>query len=204
MQDIKQSVKELIGEDKFTKLRVLLGLEAAAPMPEEPKKEEKMMGEGKLKDGTMVTYDELEVGYPLMVVTEQGTNPAPDGTHEMEDGTKVSTVNGLITEIIPALPVAPAPTAAPAETQAGSTPQEDMGKKLKELMDAINAKMSAIETEISKQQETNKQMFELIEKIGDLPTSEPKKENQAFTTAKDKKQEKIDSILTTLKTLKTK
>ncbi len=201
MQDIKQSVKELIGEDKFTKLRVLLGLEAAAPMPEEPKKEEKMMGEGKLKDGTMVTYDELEVGYPLMVVTEQGTNPAPDGTHEMQDGTKVSTVNGLITEIIPALPV------APAETEAGMYPkkdEEDMGKKLKELMDAINAKMSAIETEISKQQETNKQMFELIEKIGDLPTSEPKKENQAFTTAKDKKQEKIDSILTTLKTLKTK
>ncbi len=73
-----------------------------------------------------------------------------------------------------------------------------------QLDDAINAKMSAIETEISKQQETNKQMFELIEKIGDLPTSEPKKENQAFTTAKDKKQEKIDSILTTLKTLKTK
>ena len=201
MQDIKQSVKELIGEDKFTKLRVLLGLEAAAPMPEEPKKEEKMMGEGKLKDGTMVTYDELEVGNPLMVVTEQGTNPAPDGTHEMQDGTKVSTVNGLITEIIPALPV------APAETEAGMYPKkddEDMGKKLKELMDAINAKMSAIETEISKQQETNKQMFELIEKIGDLPTSEPKKENQAFTTAKDKKQQKIDSILTTLKTLKTK
>jgi len=201
MQDIKQSVKELIGEDKFTKLRVLLGLEAAAPMPEEPKKEEKMMGEGKLKDGTMVTYDELEVGYPLMVVTEQGTNPAPDGTHEMQDGTKVSTVNGLITEVIPALPV------APAETEAGMYPkkdEEDMGKKLKELMDAINAKMSAIETEISKQQETNKQMFELIEKIGDLPTSEPKKENQAFTTAKDKKQQKIDSILTTLKTLKTK
>ena len=201
MQDIKQSVKELIGEDKFTKLRVLLGLEAAVPMPEEPKKEEKMMGEGKLKDGTMVTYDELEVGYPLMVVTEQGTNPAPDGTHEMQDGTKVSTVNGLITEIIPALPV------APAETEAGMYPkkdEEDMGKKLKELMDAINAKMSAIETEISKQQETNKQMFELIEKIGDLPTSEPKKENQAFTTAKDKKQQKIDSILTTLKTIKTK
>jgi hypothetical protein len=82
--------------------------------------------------------------------------------------------------------------------------EEDMGKKLKELMDAINAKMSAIETEISKQQETNKQMFELIEKIGDLPTAEPKKENQQFTTAKDKKQQKIDSIITTLKTLKTK
>lgn len=202
MSDIKQSIKELIGEEKFAKMRILLGLGEAMPeATEKPKEEEKMMGEGKLKDGTMVTYDELEVGYPLMVVTEQGTNPAPDGTHELEDGTKVTTVNGLITVIEPALP------ATPAETEAGMYPkkeEEDMGKKLKELMDAINAKMSAIETEISKQQETNKQMFELIEKIGDLPTAELKKENQQFTTAKDKKQQKIDSILTTLKTIKTK
>ena len=79
-----------------------------------------------------------------------------------------------------------------------------MGKKLKELMDAINAKMSAIEKEISNQQETNKQMFELIEKIGDLPIGELKKENQQFTTAKDKRQQKIDSILTSLKTIKNK
>jgi len=202
MSDIKQSIKELIGEEKFAKMRILLGLGEAMPeATEKPKEEEKMMGEGKLKDGTMITYDELEVGYPLMVVTEQGTNPAPDGTHELEDGTKVTTANGLITAIEPVLP------ATPAETEAGMYPkkeEEDMGKKLKELMDAINAKMSAIETEISKQQETNKQMFELIEKIGDLPTAEPKKENQQFTTAKDKKQQKIDSILTTLKTIKTK
>jgi len=202
MSDIRQSIKELIGEEKFAKMRILLGLGEAMPeATEKPKEEEKMMGEGKLKDGTMITYDELEVGYPLMVVTEQGTNPAPDGTHELEDGTKVTTANGLITVIEPALPE------APAETEAGMYPkkeEEDMGKKLKELMDAINAKMSAIETEISKQQETNKQMFELIEKIGDLPTAELKKENQQFTTAKDKKQQKIDSIITTLKTIKTK
>jgi len=202
MSDIRQSIKELIGEEKFAKMRILLGLGEAMPeATEKPKEEEKMMGEGKLKDGTMVTYDELEVGYPLMVVTEQGTNPAPDGTHELEDGTKVTTANGLITAIEPVLP------ATPSETEAGMYPkkeEEDMGKKLKELMDAINAKMSAIETEISKQQETNKQMFELIEKIGDLPTAELKKENQQFTTAKDKKQQKIDSILTTLKTIKTK
>ncbi len=102
----------------------------------------------------------------LMVVTEQGTNPAPDGTHELEDGTKVTTVNGLITAIEPVLP------ATPAETEAGMYPkkdEEDMGKKLKELMDAIEGKMSAMQSEIDKQKETNKQMFELIEKIGDLP-----------------------------------
>jgi hypothetical protein len=198
MSNIKQSIKELVGDEKFTKIRVLLGLET---MPvAEVKKEEKMMGEGKLKDGTMITYDELKVGYPIMVVTDQGTNPAPDGTHELENGTKVTTVNGLITEIVPVAIAAEEDVVVSTD----DTTQEDMGKKLKELMDAINAKMSAIEKEISNQQETNKQMFELIEKIGDLPTGELKKENQQFTTAKDKRQQRIDSILTSLKTIKNK
>ena len=200
MSNIKQSIKELVGDEKFTKIRVLLGLETMPVV--EPKKEDKMMGEGKLKDGTMITYDELEVGYPIMVVTDQGTNPAPDGTHELENGTKVTTVNGLITEIVPVAVEAAVEEEVVVSTD--DTPQEDMGKKLKELMDAINAKMSAIENEISNQQETNKQMFELIEKIGDLPTGELKKENQQFTTAKDKKQQRIDSILTSLKTIKNK
>ena len=199
MSNIKQSIKELVGDEKFTKIRVLLGLETMPVV--EPKKEDKMMGEGKLKDGTMITYDELEVGYPIMVVTDQGTNPAPDGTHELENGTKVTTVNGLITEVIPMVVATEQPQPAPTTDD---TTQEDMGKKLKELMDAINAKMSAIENEISNQQETNKQMFELIEKIGDLPTGELKKENQQFTTAKDKRQQRIDSILTSLKTIKNK
>ena len=200
MSNIKQSIKELVGDEKFTKIRVLLGLETMPVV--EPKKEDKMMGEGKLKDGTMITYDELEVGYPIMVVTDQGTNPAPDGTHELENGTKVTTVNGLITEIVPVAVEAAVEEEVVVSTD--DTTQEDMGKKLKELMDAINAKMSAIEKEISNQQETNKQMFELIEKIGDLPTGELKKENQQFTTAKDKRQQKIDSILTSLKTIKNK
>ena len=198
MSNIKQSIKELVGDEKFTKIRVLLGLET---MPvAEVKKEEKMMGEGKLKDGTMITYDELQVGSSIMVVTDQGTNPAPDGTHELENGTKVTTVNGLITEIVPVAIAAEEEVVVSTD----DTTQEDMGKKLKELMDAINAKMSAIEKEISNQQETNKQMFELIEKIGDLPTGELKKENQQFTTAKDKRQQKIDSILSSLKTIKNK
>ena len=200
MSNIKQSIKELVGDEKFTKIRVLLGLETMPVV--EPKKEDKMMGEGKLNDGTMITYDELEVGYPIMVVTDQGTNPAPDGTHELENGTKVTTVNGLITEIVPVAVEAAVEEEVVVSTD--DTTQEDMGKKLKELMDAINAKMSAIENEISNQQETNKQMFELIEKIGDLPTGELKKENQQFTTAKDKRQQKIDSILTSLKTIKNK
>jgi hypothetical protein len=78
----------------------------APPAPE--------MTTGKLKDGTVVQYEgELKEGSKLMVVTEDaGAIDAPDGTHELESGVKVSTVGGLVTKIETV--EAPAETPAPA------------------------------------------------------------------------------------------
>jgi DNA-binding Xre family transcriptional regulator len=75
----------------------------APPAPE--------MTTGKLKDGTVVQYEgELKEGSKLMVVTEDaGSVDAPDGTHELESGVKVSTIAGLVTKI-----EAPTETPAPA------------------------------------------------------------------------------------------
>lgn len=54
-----------------------------------------------LKDGTEIRYDgELAVGTPIMVVTAEGELPAPDATHELEDGTLVTTQSGEVTEIV--------------------------------------------------------------------------------------------------------
>lgn len=54
-----------------------------------------------LKDGTEVRWNgELAVGTPIMVVTAEGELPAPDATHELEDGTLVTTQNGAVTEIV--------------------------------------------------------------------------------------------------------
>lgn len=56
----------------------------------------------KLVDGTEVKVDgELEVGKSVLVVTPEGDVPAPDTEHELEDGTIVVTVDGVITEIKP-------------------------------------------------------------------------------------------------------
>lgn len=55
----------------------------------------------KLVDGTEIRVegDELVEGAAVYVVTEEGDVPAPDGIHELEDGTKVETVEGLIKSV---------------------------------------------------------------------------------------------------------
>lgn len=55
----------------------------------------------KLVDGTQVKVegDELKEGAAVMVVTEEGDVPSPDGVHELEDGTKIETAEGMIVSI---------------------------------------------------------------------------------------------------------
>jgi hypothetical protein len=57
--------------------------------------------QAKLADGTIIQWeDDLGEGTPIMVVAEDGnTIPAPDAVHELEDGTMVTTVGGLVTKI---------------------------------------------------------------------------------------------------------
>lgn len=67
----------------------------ANPQPQAPQ-----MGEAKTKSGVVVKYEgELKEGTPLMVITPEGEMPAPDGDHELEDGTIVSVVSGLVTAV---------------------------------------------------------------------------------------------------------
>jgi hypothetical protein len=57
--------------------------------------------EAKLVDGTVVKVEgeDLVEGAAVKVVTEQGEVPAPNGLHELEDGKKVQTVDGVIVKI---------------------------------------------------------------------------------------------------------
>lgn len=65
--------------------------------------DEKEFGNTKLADGTIVQWEgELTEGTALLVVAEDGnTLPAPDAQHELEDGTLVTTLGGLVTVIQP-------------------------------------------------------------------------------------------------------
>lgn len=57
--------------------------------------------DAKLVDGTAIKVegDSLVEGAKVVVVTEEGEIPAPDGVHEIEGGAKVETKEGLIVRI---------------------------------------------------------------------------------------------------------
>ena len=57
--------------------------------------------DAKLADGTVVKVsgDSLVEGAKVIVVTEDAEIPAPDGVHELEDGTKVETKDGIIAKV---------------------------------------------------------------------------------------------------------
>lgn len=56
-----------------------------------------------LEDGTLIQIEPaLELGAAVVVLKEDGSVvPASDDTHTLADGTKVTTVEGVITEILP-------------------------------------------------------------------------------------------------------
>jgi hypothetical protein len=102
----------------------------------------------KLADGTEVMWDgELAEGTAIMVVAEDGNQmPAPDAAHELEDGTIVTTVGGLVTSIEPKKEV---------EVEVELAVAPDMSK-LEERLMACEAKMTAMETKMS-------EMFSAVE-----------------------------------------
>jgi len=55
----------------------------------------------KLVDGTEVKVEgeSLAEGAKVLVITAEGEIPAPDGVHELEDGTKIETKDGIIAKI---------------------------------------------------------------------------------------------------------
>jgi hypothetical protein len=57
--------------------------------------------DAKLIDGTQIKVegDSLMEGAKVVVVTEEGEIPAPDGIHEIEGGVKVQTTDGIIVKL---------------------------------------------------------------------------------------------------------
>jgi preprotein translocase subunit YajC len=132
--------------------------------------------EAKLADGTVVMWDgDLSEGTAIMVVAEDGNQmPAPDAAHELEDGTIVTTVGGLVTSIEPKKEV---------EVEVELAVETDMSK-LEERIMACEAKMTAMETKMSEMfsaveskfasiNESNVSKFEEISKIVEEIAAEP-------------------------------
>jgi len=124
----------------------------------------------KLKSGAVVAIDKLDVGGS---VTLDG-QPAPDGEHEFEDGTKIIVSGGLITEV------------KPSEGPSVEVEVEAM-KKLPGKFSAIELcfaeqaeEVKELKKTIKKQEEALKQMFSLVEEMANNSIEKPIEKARSF------------------------
>lgn len=106
--------------------------------------------DAKLVDGTQIKVegDSVVEGAKVMVVTEEGEVPAPDGVHELEGGMKVETKEGVIVKLEEKVEEAPK---VEIEVEGGEMKElysllEDMMKKVSDKMKKMEDKVTAMES----------------------------------------------------------
>ena len=139
--------------------------------------------DAKLMDGTIIRYESLEVGMPLLVIDEAGNElPAPDGEHELEDGTKVTVEAGIITEVASKEEEAPEAEEAPIEQ-----PMAAIESVSKEDFETLKNEVADLKTKFEEFSTTNetlsadniamkeivKETFAIVEKLAKVPSDNP-------------------------------
>jgi len=114
--------------------------------------------EAKLADGTVVKVegDGVVEGSKVVVVTEDAEIPAPDGVHELEDGSKIETKDGVIVKVEEMLeeelpkeegPEAMPPAVDEPETE-GPKIEVELLEMLKDFVKKMNEKMGSLEKKV--------------------------------------------------------
>lgn len=130
-----------------------------------------------LKDGTIVKWEgELSVGTIVMVETAEGDIPAPDATHEIEDGTLVTTLDGVVTEIVkPEMETPEVEISVEAEEFATVARFNEVVETLESKIAQLTASIESLVSERASHKEAMSKVVELVEKVIDLPSDEPTK-----------------------------
>ena len=108
--------------------------------------------DAKLIDGTQikVSGDGLVEGAKVMVVTAEGEIIAPDGVHELEDGTKVETKEGIISKIEEVVAEAPEMESPEVEIEVSKDGMsKEMVDMLKEFIYKMGDKVKKMEEQMS-------------------------------------------------------
>jgi hypothetical protein len=172
-------------KDAILKIRALFEDMPVEPeVKEEPIKVE--MAEYSLMDGTKVMISALEVGGE--VTLEDGT-PAPDAEHQLADGTKIITVGGLITEVMPMEEI---------EVEIESTKAEEMVSEFNSIFATLIEENVKLNDKIKDIEFKNKQGFEMViamfEEFSKIPNADPidKPASFKFEQTKDIKFERLN------------
>ena len=144
--------------------------------------------DAKLVDGTVVKVegDSLVEGAKVVVVTPDAEIPAPDGVHELEDGTKLETKDGIIAKIEEVVGEEEAPNVE-VEIEAGKKPMEmedEMLSMLKDFIYKMGEKVSKMEQSYSSLQDEFNQFKKqpAAKKIADGKTEKFNKSDNEIDT----------------------
>lgn len=134
-----------------------------------------------LKDGTIVKWEgELSVGTIVMVETAEGDIPAPNATHELEDGTLVTTLDGIVTEIVkPEMEAPEVEISVEAEEFATVSHFNEVVESLESKISDLTASIESLVAERVAHKQAMSKVVELVEKVIDLPSEEPTKKPHA-------------------------
>lgn len=141
-----------------------------------------------LTDGTVITYEgELAVGTAIFVQTAEGDIPAPDATHEVEGGLLVTTVGGLVTEIVE--PEVEIEVEVASEEFATMTAFNEVVAKMESAIAELTAKVESLTVSNNTHKEAMSKAIDLIEKVADLPSEQPTK-----TPVSNKKNDQFEAL----------
>jgi len=156
-----------------------------------------------LKDGSKIDLSGLEIGAEAMLVDESGNaSPAPDGEHELVDGTMVTTVGGKVEGI-----ETPQAEAEPIEEVVEEIPMEEDKfqaidgtiENLKVENEALKAKIASIEGKFS---QAINDLSDVVLGLASTPSAGPIQAPKNSFSQVEKREDKIERFLNKVKTLK--
>lgn len=159
-----------------------------------------------LKDGSKIDLSGLEIGAVAMLVDESGNaSPAPDGEHELVDGTMVTTVGGKVEGI-----ETPQAEMEPIEDVVEEIPMGDDKEdkfneidgtieNLKSENEALKAKIASIEGKFS---QAINDLSDVVLGLASTPSTNPIQAPKNSFSQVEKRDEKIERFLNKVKNLK--
>jgi hypothetical protein len=205
-------------QEAIKRIKIALGME----------KPEQEFKEAKLADGvTIVTWDGELLGADLMVISEEGKIPAPDGDHTLESGEIVTVADGKVINIEPAkeeeeeieIELAAEDPEVEAEIESEDYDMKSVVSMLKDCMtkiEMLEKKMGETKMEekveeamsaINAHKEAFTSLVDVVDKIAKLPSEEPAEKSGLFSSmkvSKEQQDEKLNDFAQALKNLKTK
>jgi hypothetical protein len=145
----------------------------------------------KTKDGKTLSMSALKVGEKCMLMDAEVGQPIPDGTYEMEDGTKITCVDGIITEVI--MPEPESPELEVAMKAMFKQLSDEFSNKMNDYMQRIEA----LENKIAAMEKANAAFtaqviegFKLVEAIAEQPAPHVPTKPESFAAQKKTATEK--------------